>query len=437
MTTVATPAQSSAPHPYLQHLLEGQSGLAAAPTDALKALRARAVERVSALTVPTLRDEDWRFTDLAPFTQRRFQPAGTPPRLDAQALAAFAPAEAVTRLVFVDGVFQPEAGGTQAGGIVTVLSGADAATRARAAVMGTLAGVEHQVFTALNTAFLREAALVLVPRGVAAAAPVHLLFISTQTGVAVHPRVLVVAEAGAVVTVIEDYVALGGAGYFNNAVTEIVLGEDAHVRHYKIQREAPDAFHFATSAVRVSRNARYEGTALSFGARLSRHDPVVEIAGDGAACDLAGLALIGGRQLADTHSTIDHTMPHGQSRQLHKMIVAGGAHAVFNGRIVVRPGAQLTNSGQQSRNLLLSAKARVDTKPQLEIFADDVKCAHGATVGQLDAEELFYLRSRGFDEGAARNLLTYAFGAEVVERIALPSLKQRLEQLVLAGTSGK
>ncbi|MGH8620211.1 MAG: Fe-S cluster assembly protein SufD [Burkholderiales bacterium] len=427
----------AATHPYLLHLLEGQSGLAAAPTDALKALRARALERVSALTVPTLRDEDWRFTDLAPFTQKRFQPAGNVPRLDAQALAAFAPAEAVTRLVFVDGVFQADAGGAPSGVTVTALSGADAATRTRAAALGTLAGFEHQVFPALNTAYLREAALVLVPCGVAAAAPVHLLFVSTQTGVAVYPRVLVVAEAGAAVTVIEDYVALGGTGYFNNAVTEVALGDDAQVKHYKIQREAPDSYHFATTAVRLGRNARYEGTALSFGARLSRHDPLVEIAGEGAACDLAGLALISGRQLADTHSTIDHAVPHGQSRQLHKTIAAGGAHAVFNGRIVVRPGAQLTNSGQQSRNLLLSGKARVDTKPQLEIFADDVKCAHGATVGQLDADELFYLRSRGLDETAARNLLTYAFGAEVVERIALPSLKQRLAQLVLAGTSGK
>jgi len=432
-----TTAVVTASHPYLQHLLEGQSGLAALPTDALKALRARAVERVSALTVPTLRDEDWRFTDLAPFTQKRFQPAAVPSPLDARALAAFSPAEAVTRLVFVDGTYQPEAGNAQAGVTVTALSAANADIRARAAALGTLAGFEQQVFPALNTAFLREAALVLVSRGVAAAAPVHLLFVSTQAGVAVHPRVLVAAEAGAAVTVIEDYVALGGTGYFNNAVTEIALGDDAQVKHYKIQREAPDAYHFATTAVRVGRNARYEGTALSFGARLSRHDPLVEIAGEGAECDLAGLALIGSRQVADTHSTIDHAVPHGQSRQLHKTIVAGGAHAVFNGRIVVRPGAQLTNSGQQSRNLLLSGKARVDTKPQLEIFADDVKCAHGATVGQLDADELFYLRSRGLDETAARNLLTYAFGAEVVERIALPSLKARLAKLVLAGTSGK
>jgi Fe-S cluster assembly protein SufD len=431
--TVAPPV-----HPYLAHLLEGQSGLAAAPTDALKALRARAVERLSALTVPTTRDEEWRFTDLGPLTQKRFQPAAPAARLEAGALAGLLAEEPATRLVFVDGVLHDHLStvARDQGVIVSALSAADAQTQARAgSEFGRLAAFEHGVFAALNTAFLREAAVVFVPRGTAVSTPVHLLFVATQPGVAIYPRVLVVAEAGSSVTVIEDFLALGGTAYLSDAVAEIRVGDDARVRHIKLQREAADAFHFATTAAQVGRHGRYECTALSFGARLSRHDLTVGIAGEGAACDLAGLALIGGRQLADTHSTIDHAVAHGQSRQLHKTIVGGSAHAVFNGRIMVRPGAQLTDSGQQSRNLLLSAKARVDTKPQLEIFADDVKCAHGATVGQLDAEELFYLRSRGLDETAARNLLTYAFGAEVADRIPLPSLKARLEQLVLTRTS--
>jgi Fe-S cluster assembly protein SufD len=425
-------------HPYLAHLLEGQSGLAAAPTNALKALRAHAVERVSALTVPTTRDEEWRFTDLGPLTQRRFQPAAPAARLEAAALAGLVTDEPATRLVFVDGVLQDHLSTTAGdrGVIVTALSAAEAQVQARAGSgFGKLAVFERSVFAALNTAHLREAALVFVPRGVAVSAPVHLLFVATQPGVAIYPRVLVVAETGSSVTVVEDFAALDGTAYLSDAVTEFQVGDDARVRHIKLQREAADAFHFATTAAQVGAHGRYECTALSFGARLSRHDLTVGIAGEGAACDLAGLALIGGRQLADTHSTIDHAVAHGQSRQLHKTIVGGSAHAVFNGRIVVRPGAQLTDSGQQSRNLLLSAKARVDTKPQLEIFADDVKCAHGATVGQLDAEELFYLRSRGLDETSARNLLTYAFGAEVADRIPLPSLKARLEQLVLTRTS--
>jgi Fe-S cluster assembly protein SufD len=217
-------------------------------------------------------------------------------------------------------------------------------------------------------------------------------------------------------------------------VTEIVVGEAARVRHVRVQREAPNAFHIATCAVAVAKDARYESHAVTLGARLSRLNLNVVQQGDGAEVRMDGLALVSGRQLADTHSLMDHARPAGRCQQSHKCIVGGAAHAVFNGRIVVRPGAQLTDSAQSSRNLLLSDKAHVDTKPQLEIFADDVKCAHGATVGQLDAEQLFYLRSRGLSTARARNLLIYAFAAELIDRIPVPSLVESLEETVAAQT---
>jgi len=300
--------------------------------------------------------------------------------------------------------------------------------------LGRLAGFERNAFTALNTAFLHDGALILVPRDLSLTAPVHLLFIATRKHAASYPRCLVVAEAGSAVTVVEDFVALENDAYFTNAVTEMALAGNAQVHHVRVQRDSAEAFHFANCAVSLAQASRYHSVSVALGARISRHNLGVLLAAEGAECSIDGLALIGGAQLADSHTLIDHAMPQGTSRQLHKCIVDGAARAVFNGNIMVRPGAQRTDSSQSSRNLLLSAKARVDTKPQLEIFADDVKCAHGATVGQLDVDEVFYLKSRGLSDTAARNLLTYAFGAEVIERIPVASLRNRLEQTVMAQT---
>ena len=246
---------------------------------------------------------------------------------------------------------------------------------------------------------------------------------------------MLVAEPGSAVTLIEDYVALHEVAYFTNSVVEVALGANATVEHVRVQRESGQAFHIVRCAVSLAYASRYHSVNVALGARVSRVELEVKQTAAATECSLDGLALIGERQLADTHTFIDHAKPHGVSRQLHKTIVDGAAHAVFRGRVMVRPGAQQTDSAQSSRNLLLSAKAMVDTLPQLEIFADDVKCTHGATVGQLDSEEVFYLRSRGLSEAAAKKLLTYAFGAEVIDRIPVTSLRRRLEQAVLERTT--
>jgi Fe-S cluster assembly protein SufD len=427
----------TARHPYIEALLKGYE----APRGGaswLNERRAHALERANSLTVPTTRDEEWRFTDISPLTRVPFRLATAstlPPMAD---VARFVAPEATARLTFVDGVFAPELSATAGLPYGVVVSPLVAALETHAAViephLARHAGFEHEVFAALNTAHLRDGAFVWIARNQKCPTPVQILHLSTRHDAAAYPRCLAVVEAGAECTLIEDYASVGEAIYFSDAVTEIVAGEGANVRHVRVQREAPGAFHIGHCAVAVAKDARYSSYSVTLGARLSRLDLNVRQQGEGADVQMDGLALISGRQLADTHTLMDHARPHGRCRQLHKCIVGGAAHAVFNGKISVRPGSQLTDASQQSRNLLLSDKAHVDTKPQLEILADDVKCAHGAAVGRLDPEQLFYLRSRGLPEPQARNLLTYAFAAEVLDRIPVPSLVESLEQTVLAHT---
>ncbi len=424
---------------YLDTLLTGQPQLPASPWSQVNALRAKAVEHLDRLTLPTLRDEEWRFTDLSPLTRLSFQPVRSATHLEAADIAHFCLDDALTRLVFVDGIYAPQLSNQpmEDGVVVANLSTVEAAhSAALQAQLGRYQAMGNNVFAALNTAFMHDAAVIFVPRNVAIAAPVHVLFIATQAGVASYSRCLLVAESGSSVTLIEDFVALQDAAYLVNPVTEIALADQAYVKHIRVQRDSQQAFHLANCAVSVGRSSNYQSVSIAMGAQISRYNLKV-LLGEGAECTVDGLALIADRQLADTHTCIDHAKPHGVSRQLHKCIAGGSAHAVFNGKVMVRQGAQRTDSVQSSRNLLLTGKAHVNTKPQLEIFADDVKCAHGATIGQLDSEEVFYLKSRGLSDSVARNLLTYAFGAEIIERILVASLKHRLEQMVLEQTSSQ
>lgn len=436
MTTVAA---LTASHPYVATLLAGSNALPKSPAAWLDALRAAALERANALSVPTTRDEEWRFTDLTPLTKLQVQPAVTPAAVTAADITGHVLPEAAARLVFVDGILVPQLG--QSGKLpagVTVLPLSEALKSHAALVeaqLGKTAGDE--LFTALNTAFLNHGVFIHFAKGAVLQAPIHLLFVAAGQDVAAHPRVLVVAESGTEGCVIEDYVAHGEAAGLTNAVTEVAVAANASLRHIKLQRESAKAFHIGSCAVTLGKDARFVSQAVTLGARLSRNNLTILQQGEGIEVGIDGLALIDGRQLADTHTLIDHLKPHGRCEQVHKTIVGGGAHAVFNGKVFVREGAQLTDSSQQSRNLLLSDKARVDTKPQLEIFADDVKCAHGAAVGQLDPEHLFYLKSRGLSERAARNLLTYAFGAEIIDRIPVPTLVATLEKLVMQRTGEK
>lgn len=422
---------------YLDSLLQGRDALPEPPNAWLRNLRMRAVERANELTVPTTRDEEWRFTDLSPVYKLPFRRPAAAGKLDAARLYPYAIPEAGTCMVFVDGHYSPALSrtgsveGLVAGNLPDLAANAGNVAESK---LGRLALFENDAFAAVNTAFLNDGALIHVSRDAKASAPIHLLFVATQRDIAVYPRVLVVADPGAECTVVEDFIGFADGPYLTDAVSEVFVAGNARVAHIRLQREAQAAFHIANTSVSVAGDGRYASWTISLGGRISRQNLNIVQGGEGTEFSVDGLTLVDGRQLADTHSSIDHAHAHGQSRQLHKTVVGGGAHAVFNGKILVRQGAQQTDSGQQSRNLLLSDKARVDAKPQLEIFADDVKCAHGATVGQLEADELFYLKSRGLDDAVARNLLTYAFAAEVIERIPVKSVVDKLEKYVLEHT---
>jgi Fe-S cluster assembly protein SufD len=421
---------------YLEDLLKTYPQHTTSALPWLSQLRTEAVDRISALKMPTTRDEEWRFTDISPLTEVPFQATQTISQLQSAEIKHHYLQEATTRLVFVDGQYIPALSTINndsdiiVGNLSTLLT---SYSDRIAPHLGRYASNDN-IFTALNTAFLHDGAVIIIPRNTSIAPPIHLLFIATQKQVTSYLRCLLIAEPCSHVTVVEDYIARQEMAYVTNSVTEVSVADDAHVNHIRLQRDSHQAFHIANCTAALAHASNFQSINVALGARISRCNLNVQLASEGAECTVSGLALIKEQQLADTHTFIDHIKPNGKSRQLHKCIVDGASHAVFNGKIMVQPNAQQTDSSQTSRNLLLTGQAQVDTKPQLEIFADDVKCAHGATVGQLDPEEIFYLKSRGLSGLAARNLLTYAFGAEIIDRIPITSLKNQLEKAVLEYT---
>lgn len=424
--------------------LQEQSGASVAAW--VTRLRESALDRFEQSGFPTIADEEWKYTNVSPIAKASFEPPtvgnAEAHAFEAAQLKGFAYEEAdASRLVFVNGVCRPDLSPLEAlpeGVIVSDLKGALRDERYEKVLREQLArGADYHSngFTALNTAFLESGAFVLIPQGVEITVPLHLLFISdpsAETRMATFPRVLIVAERNSAATIIESYASTGEESvYLTNAVTEVSLAEGARLEHYKIQRESTKAFHIATTTSELGRDSSFNSTTITLGAQLSRHDINVLLDHEGASCAIDGLYLVGSGQHSDTHSLIDHRRPHCVSRQLYKGILDGKSRAVFNGKVFVREGAQQTDAVQTNRNLLLSNEARVDTKPQLEIFADDVKCAHGATVGQLEDEELFYLASRGLHPDIARNLLTYGFAEEVIAKIKVESIKAQLDEAVL------
>lgn len=410
--------------------------MVAVAADPIRRLRGEALERANALAVPSVQDEDWRFTDLTPLYRARLSVPPVRAAVNAARIGEWLLPEATAQLVFVDGTLLTECSRVASGDGATVQPISAVRGSEVEPWLGRVAAFDRDVFTAVNTAALKDGAWVHAPRD-GTGVVVHCLFVNATPEAVCHPRLLVRAESGSDVTVIEDYVTLHDGSGCVNAVTEVSVAANARVRHVRIQRDSPAAFHIGTTAAAVDRDGVYGSHAFALGGRISRHALSIAQRGPGTHFDIDGLAWIRGRQLADTHSFVDHAAAHGTSRQLHKCVVDGGAHAVFNGRILVRQGSQQTDSAQESRTLLLSDRAHVDTKPQLEIFADDVKCAHGATVGQLEAEEVFYLRSRGLSENTARKVLTFGFAADVVNRIPVPSLVRRLRTLILEQSGGQ
>ncbi|MFB2969199.1 Fe-S cluster assembly protein SufD [Aerosakkonema sp. BLCC-F183] len=410
----------------------------------MEELRDRASSVVLEHTFPTTRDEAWRFTDISPLLQVNFQLPETSaiPSLPLSDIKPLIFSEAAdSRLVFVNGIYAP-----QLSSVANIPSGIFVGNLTQLPenylsrlpnYLGKQQGAV-EVFTALNTAGLTDAAVVWVARNQIVETPIHLLFISTlsQSPIISQPRCLVVAETNSQVTLIEDYLTISdwcvnnANPYFVNTVTEIWAEENAQVNHSRIQRDSKVAFHIGKTAVSQARYSRYTCNAINMGGKISRHNLEICQTGEQTETTLNGLTMISGEQLADTHSEIILNCPHSSTRQLQKNIASDRSHIVFNGRVFVAKAAQLTDAGQLNRNLLLSPKARVDTKPQLEIIADNVKCTHGATVSQLDDEEIFYLQSRGLDKVSAYNLLVDAFAAEIINLIPLTSVEIMLSQCV-------
>jgi Fe-S cluster assembly protein SufD len=397
-------------------------------------IRRDALERFRAVGFPTLRHEDWKYTNVAALERRHFAPRGAPGEAAAEAVAAhiFSDLDADV-LVFVDGWYEAALShidSLPADASVRPLSAALADdARWLQPHLGSVAGGSG--FDALNAALWCDGAAIRLEPGARLPRPVHLIFMATGGGHAAHVRNVVVAGEGSEVTVIEHYVSLPGAEALTTVETRIEVGANAGVEHVKLLQEDAKSLHIAAIRAVQARDSRFTSHSVAMGAQLARNDIETRFDGPGAEATLNGLYLAAGRQHVDHHTRIDHAVPRCASREFYRGILDGHGRGVFNGRVLVREDAQQTDAQQVNNNLLLSREAEIDTKPQLEIFADDVKCAHGATVGQLDEDMLFYLRSRGVGEAAARSLLTYAFANDVLNRIRLEPVRLRLEQALL------
>ena len=407
-------------------------------------IRQCAFQRFQALGFPTTKNEDWHFTSVAPIAEAAYPPRTAPGgdvKPDDLVPFTFGGTDWPT-IVFVNGVFAPALSSLEA--LPDGVKVYDMATAFRSGDplverhLSKLAEYELNTFTALNSAFVSDGAVVRIAKEFEVDRPIHVLFVSdanaakTQT----NPRTLIVAERNSKATVIESYVATGEASYFTNAVTEVLLEDGANLSHLKIQRESPRAFHIGTIEAEQKRDSHYQSFSFATGAALSRTNIYTTLDGEGAGATLNGLYMLDSDQHCDHQTKIEHAQPNCFSRELYKGVLDGASHGVFNGKVYVDPIAQKTDGKQTNKVLLLSERAQVDTKPQLEIFADDVKCTHGATVGRVDETALFYMKSRGVNKELARRLLTYAFAAEVLETIEIDRVRQELEQATLQRFTG-
>ncbi|MDB4910995.1 MAG: FeS assembly protein SufD [Gemmatimonadetes bacterium] len=410
----------------------------------LRETRRAGIEKFAELGFPTPRNEDWHFTSVAPIAESVFSPLrGASGQIAPTALVPFTFAQSAwPLLVFVNGRY--DASLSTPGALAKGVRAIDLASALRnepALIepwLGKLSPLDGRSFSALNTAFMSDGAVIHIAPDTEAPIPLHVIFVSDANaakGVA-HLRNLIVAGRNSKATVIESYVSLGDSGYFTNAVTEVKVDAGATLTHYKIQRESQRAFHVHTIDAQQARDSHYVSFSFATGAALSRTNIYTNLDGEGCGATLNGLYMADDEQHVDHQTNIVHSQPNCFSREIYKGILSGAAHGVFNGKVYVYPIAQKTDGKQTNNNLLLSERARIDTKPQLEIYADDVRCTHGATVGRLDEMALFYMKSRGVSADKATRLLTYAFAADVLETIEVEAVRTELERATLERFTG-
>jgi Fe-S cluster assembly protein SufD len=401
--------------------------------------RKSAISRFSELGFPTTRNEEWKYTNVAPIANQKFKLAAEAVQLNKKVLSPFTFGGVPQNLlVFVNGRFVKEwshvetrAKGLVIGSLASVLEHDGEAVQK---YLAKYANFENEPFTALNTAFTHDGAFVRVPAGTVMSEPIHLLNLSAESPSPwlTHPRNLIIIGAASQVQIVESYQALSEHVYFNNVVSEIVVEADAHVEHVRIQNESKEAYHIATREVHQSRGSKYSSISFDLGGALVRNNFNLRLNALDCEGNLWGFYMASGSQQVDNHTLIDHAMPHCQSNEHYKGILADKAHGVFNGKVMVRPDAQKTNAYQKNQCLLLSDEAVINSKPQLEIFADDVKCSHGASIGQLDDEALFYLRSRGIGEAEANSLLHHAFAGDVLNHVTIEPVRAQLDEMINA-----
>lgn len=444
--------QTKAPF-FLAAFSSAENRLTGSRLSWMRATRKGAIARFAELRFPTTKNEDWRFTSVGPIAESRFTLAKEPGFLDVETLeklSLYLPKAG--RLVFVDGLYSPELSKTHLEPGVTTGSIASLLNSNPALLEPLIAGKTQDLgpFAALNMGFCQDGAFIHLSRNVVLSQPLHVAFVSTGapaktfhlngdsqsqesmtsdgTTVMAHPRVLILAEEGAKATIVEEFTGTDQRPYFTNTVTEIRISDNAQIEHYKLQREGEKAFHVASIRIRQGRDSSFVSHSISLGGVLVRNDLNVLLEAEGAQCALNGLYLAAGKQHMDNHTVIDHLKPHGRSSELYKGVLDGHARAVFSGSIIVRPDAQKTSAQVYNKNLLLSEHGLVNTKPDFKIYANDVQCKHGATVGQISAEALFYLRSRGISLESARKILVQAFASEMIGRIGIVAVREALER---------
>jgi len=421
---------------YLENFSEFEKVAAGHDQPWLRNLRQEAFARFCEAGFPTTHDEDWRFTNISPIAQSPFRLAGGG-RASRGEIAAMRFAGAACHLIFVDGRFAPELSslenlpqGVKAGSLACEIANKSATVERH---LGRYLNIRRDAFCALNTAFAEDGAYLHVHRGTVLEKPIYALFVSTANDAPAmsHPRNLFVIEEESQAAIVEDYVSLGAAGaVLSNTATELVAGDGAVVSHYMIEREHTEVFNISTLRIEQGRNSNVASHSVLLGGGIVRNNVHPVLAGEGAECVINGLFVGHGWQHLDNYMLVEHASPHCGSRQFYNGILDEHAHGVFHGRIIVHKDAQKTDAKQTNRNLLLSDDAQIDTKPQLEIYADDVKCTHGATIGQIEENALFYLRSRGIDESSARKLLLLAFANECLDRMKEESVRSRIEELI-------
>lgn len=403
----------------------------------LRDLRARAFARFCEAGFPTIHTEDWRFTNISQIVNTKFQLARKlSESVSPDRISQYEIPESVCRLVFVNGFFAPALstihdipGGLHVSGLAAEIAKNSSTVENN---LGRYLDIQRDAFSALNTAFLEDGAFIHVRKGAVVERPIYLLFVTVgdHTPAINHPRNLIVAEAGSQIAVIEDYVSLDNSVGLCNSATELVVGENANISHYYIEREHEKALNVSTLRIQQARTSNVSSHSVLVGGALVRNNVHPCLAGDGAECLINGIFVGRGRQHLDNYMLVEHASPHCSSRQFYNGILDDHAHGVFHGRIIVHKDAQKTDAKQTNRNLLLSDNAQIDTKPQLEIFADDVKCTHGATIGQIEENALFYLRSRGISEASARQLLLLAFASECLDRMKEESVREYVEAMI-------